>query len=42
VTMTTQHVRQMARHVMIEEKPHAAGIFVCGSASDSISERWSS
>ena len=41
VTMTTKHVRQMARHVVIEEKPHAAVFSVCGSASDSISERWS-
>ena len=42
VTMTTKHVRQMAWHIVVEEKPHAAVFSVCGSASDSTSERWSS
>ena len=42
VAMTTKRVRELARDVMVEEKPHAAGFSICGSASDSISERWSS
>ena len=40
--MTTKHVRQMTWHIVVEEKPHAAVFSVCGSANDSISERWSS
>jgi hypothetical protein len=41
-SLTTKRFRQMARHIVVEAKPHAAGFFVWGSASASISVRWSS
>jgi len=42
VTVTSQQVRDVPRHVVVQEERHAEGFSVCDKASTSISARWSS